>query len=96
MEPIQKLLKEKNIYLIEDCAHAVGGEYRNKKLGSFGDLSFFSFQATKMLTSGEGGAVVLNNKKFSESFHKVLNRYNKLFCISDINIALLLYVRHSI
>lgn len=44
-----------------------------------------------MLTSGEGGAVVLNNDKdFTKLFHKVLNRYNKLFCISDINITLLL------
>lgn len=47
IEPIQKLLKEKNIYLIEDCAHAVGGEYRNKKLGSFGGFIIFLISSNK-------------------------------------------------
>jgi len=89
IKPINKFLKEKNVYLIEDCAHAVGGEYHNAKLGSFGDMSFFSFQATKMLTSGEGGAIILNNKKFLKKFEDVVLSYGKLFAISDINVSLL-------
>lgn len=90
IEPIKKLLKEKNVYLIEDCAHAVGGTNNGRRLGSFGDISFFSFQATKMLTSGEGGAVVLNNKRLISNFYDVKNKYKKLFAISDINTSLLM------
>ena len=90
INPIITLLKERNIYLIEDCAHSIGGQYNNKKLGSFGDMSFYSFQATKMLTSGEGGAVVLNNKLLLDKFIKLKNQYNKLFAISDINTSLLI------
>jgi len=43
--------------VIEDCAHSIGAEYKNKKVGSFGRLSIFSFYATKMLACGEGGMV---------------------------------------
>ena len=90
IEPIMNLLKNRGIYLIEDCAHSIGGQYNNKKLGSFGDMSFFSFQATKMLTSGEGGAVILNNELLIDKFVKLKDRYNKFFAISDINTSLLI------
>lgn len=47
-----------DIPLIEDCAQAVGGTYRNKPLGTFGDAAIFSFYATKLMATGEGGMVV--------------------------------------
>jgi dTDP-4-amino-4,6-dideoxygalactose transaminase len=56
-------LKEFDVPLIEDCAHAIGGTYRGKKLGSIGDAAIFSFYATKMLTTGEGGMVTFKSKK---------------------------------
>lgn len=90
IESIANTLRNKKIYLIEDCAHSIGGVYNDKKLGTFGDLSFFSFQATKMLTSGEGGAVVLNNSDLENNFKNTIEEYGKLFCLSDINASLLL------
>ncbi|MBU0479218.1 DegT/DnrJ/EryC1/StrS aminotransferase family protein [bacterium] len=47
--------------VIEDCAHSIGAIYNNKKTGSFGLLSIFSFYATKMMTTGEGGMVLTNS-----------------------------------
>ena len=47
--------------VIEDCAQSIGAEYNNKKTGSFGLLSIFSFYATKMMTTGEGGMVLTNS-----------------------------------
>jgi len=66
---MEKLLKLKNKYnfkLIEDSAQAHGSMYKNKKLGSFGDLGCFSFYPSKNLGSfGEGGAIITNNEKYS-------------------------------
>ncbi len=60
--PIAALAKEKNIFLLEDCAQAVGGSVNGRKLGSFGDMAIFSFQVNKNMTSGEAGAIVTNNQ----------------------------------
>lgn len=61
---ISKYAKKNNIYLIEDCSQSHGGEYFNKKLGTFGDLATFSFCKDKIIsTGGEGGMVVTNSKK---------------------------------
>jgi perosamine synthetase len=53
--------KELGIYIIEDCAHSVGSEFKRKKLGSWGDLSIFSFEGTKYIIAGEGGMVLANS-----------------------------------
>ncbi|MDY6865673.1 MAG: DegT/DnrJ/EryC1/StrS family aminotransferase [Halobacteriota archaeon] len=54
---IKDLCRSEGIYLIEDCAQSTGALYDGKKVGTFGDLSIFSFYATKMMTSIQGGAV---------------------------------------
>lgn len=59
---IKKLCKEKNIFLIEDCAHALGSNYKNIKCGTFGIIGCFSFYPTKIITTGEGGMLVTNDK----------------------------------
>lgn len=64
---IDSLLEiNENIPIIEDCAHACGAEYKNKKCGSLGKIGCFSFHAVKNLSMGDGGAITLNDKKLYE------------------------------
>lgn len=66
MEKLFTLKKKYNFFIIEDASHALGGKYKNYKVGSckYSDLTVFSFQAVKVITTGEGGAVTTNNHKF--------------------------------
>jgi len=64
MDVLVKLIKKHSLILIEDCAHSIDSYYKNKPLGSFGDFSTFSFHDTKNITCGEGGLLVVNNKKY--------------------------------
>lgn len=81
MDQILKIAKKNKIYVIEDAAEAMGAEYKGKKAGSFGDVSAFSFNATKIMISGQGGMVATNNKKLYEKFeilsHHGMLPYNK-------------------
>ena len=64
IEKISKIAKKFKLFLIEDCAHALGAKHKNKNLGSFGDFSTFSFQAIKQFTTIDGGMLVIKNKKY--------------------------------
>jgi len=57
MTEIMKLAKEYDLKVIEDCAEGLGGTHNGQKLGTFGDMSIFSFYANKIITTGEGGMV---------------------------------------
>lgn len=59
-------LKELNIPIIEDCAQSIGAKYKNKKVGSLGYASIFSFYATKMFTSIDGGMILTDDEKLAE------------------------------
>jgi aminotransferase len=63
IEKISNYLKNKDIYLIEDCATVLGATLDNKHLGSFGDFSVWSFDATKVITSLDGGAIYCKDKR---------------------------------
>jgi len=66
--------KEKNIILIEDCAQSLGASVNNKKTGSFGDISVFSFHSNKIITTlGEGGVILVKNKKFDKKVRALLH-----------------------
>lgn len=68
MDPIMRVAKAKGIYVIEDAAQALTSKYKLKALGSFGDISCFSFHATKNVTSGgQGGALVINHGSLLET-----------------------------
>jgi 8-amino-3,8-dideoxy-alpha-D-manno-octulosonate transaminase len=61
MDPIMQTARKNGVAVLEDCAQCVGGSYHGKKLGSIGDVGIYSFQVNKMITSGEGGAVVTSD-----------------------------------
>jgi dTDP-4-amino-4,6-dideoxygalactose transaminase len=64
LDPIMKFVKKNKIFLIEDCSQAHGAIYKGKKVGTFGDLSTWSFCQDKIIsTGGEGGLISTNNKK---------------------------------
>ena len=67
LDPIIKLAKSKKIPVLEDAAESLGSKYKNKQSGGIADIGTFSFQATKGITTGEGGMIVTKkNKKFTE------------------------------
>jgi perosamine synthetase len=63
---IKKFAEQHKLILIEDSAESIGSTIGNKKTGSFGDMSILSFAGNKVLTTGEGGAVIVNSKKIYE------------------------------
>ena len=73
MDKIMKLAKKYNLVVIEDCAEAHGAEYRGKKVGSIGDIGCFSFYANKILTTGEGGMSITNNKEYADKMKLIRN-----------------------
>lgn len=63
MDPVLALAREKNLFVIEDCAQAHGATYKGKPIGSFGDAAAFSFCQDKIMTTGgEGGMLVLDDE----------------------------------
>lgn len=73
MDRIMAIAKKHNLYVIEDAAHAHGGEYKKKKLGTIGHAGSFSFQSSKNLNSGEGGLVVTDDDKLYEMMNSLRN-----------------------
>ena len=64
MDPIIKIAKKNKLIIIEDAAQAILSKYKNRPLGSIGDLAALSFHDTKNIHCGEGGALLINNAKF--------------------------------
>ncbi|MGC8861738.1 MAG: DegT/DnrJ/EryC1/StrS family aminotransferase [Armatimonadota bacterium] len=74
MDAITQIARRHRLKLIEDCAQAHGAEWKGRKVGSLGDVGAFSFQASKNLTSGEGGIVVTTDEEIGNrawSIHNV-------------------------
>jgi len=57
MDKLLDFAKTKNLAVIEDCAHCAGGEYKGRKLGTWGDIGCFSFEEKKCMTTGDGGMI---------------------------------------
>lgn len=72
MEKILPWAKKKKLLVIEDCAETCGGVYKKKKIGTWSDISCFSFEEKKIITTGDGGMICLNDK----------NKYNYLKSLS--------------
>jgi len=66
MDAVMALAKKHSLYVIEDCAEAIGTRYRDRPVGTIGDVGCFSFFGNKTITTGEGGMVVSNNPELAE------------------------------
>ena len=94
---IKSICKKKKIFLVEDAAQALGIKYKNKFVGTFGDIGIFSMSITKLLSSGQGGFLVTNDKKIAKNLYmmsrhgyrdvrniKSWDKYGGNFKISDL------------
>lgn len=86
LDPIYDLAKKHNIFVLEDAAHAIGTEYKGKRIGSFGDAQMFSFHPNKNITTAEGGCVTTRDDDLAKGmsvyrFHGIdrdaFNRFSK-------------------
>lgn len=66
MGAIKDIANDRNLFVVEDCAEAHGAEYGGKKVGSFGDVSCYSFYGNKIITTGEGGMCLTDNEELAE------------------------------
>lgn len=78
IDQVVKVCKKFKVKIIEDCSEQIGQKYKKKKLGSFGDISTFSFYANKHVTTGEGGMVSTNDKKLIDKVN-----YYKNLCFDN-------------
>ncbi|MEZ4701594.1 MAG: aminotransferase class I/II-fold pyridoxal phosphate-dependent enzyme [Rhodothermales bacterium] len=66
MDPIMDIARRHNLFVVEDCAEALGATYKGRQVGTFGDVGCFSFFANKVITTGEGGMVTTNRAALHE------------------------------
>jgi dTDP-4-amino-4,6-dideoxygalactose transaminase len=74
MQKIMEIAKKYRLIVIEDAAQAIFSKYKNKYCGSFGDLACFSFHETKNISCGEGGALIINKKKYLKKASIITNK----------------------
>jgi perosamine synthetase len=73
IDPLIEIARKYNLKIIEDAAEMHGQTYKNRKCGSFGDVSIFSFYPNKHITTGEGGMIVTNSKELTDKARKLRN-----------------------
>jgi dTDP-4-amino-4,6-dideoxygalactose transaminase len=73
MGALQAIAHEHNLLVVEDCAHAHGGQFQGKGAGAAGDAGCFSFQESKLMTAGEGGIVLTNRLDCYEALQSIVN-----------------------
>src|SRR5262249_21614587 len=83
MDRILDIAKKRNLRVIEDAAHALPASYHGTKIGTIGDITCFSFYATKTITTGEGGMATTDNSEWAErmrimSLHGISHEQGKL------------------
>lgn len=71
MDKISEIARKHDLIVVEDACHAIGAEYKGRKIGSISDLTVLSFHPVKPITTGEGGAVLTNNQKYYERMLKL-------------------------
>ncbi|MGP7818526.1 UDP-4-amino-4,6-dideoxy-N-acetyl-beta-L-altrosamine transaminase [Niallia sp. 01092] len=83
LDAILDIAKKHHLVVIEDAAHALGATYKGRKVGSISDMTMFSFHPVKHITSGEGGIITTNSKKYYEKLlqfrsHGITRDVNKM------------------
>ena len=73
MDEIINIAKRNNIYIIEDAAQGVGVKYKNKHVGTFGELGVLSYYGNKTITTGEGGMILTDNYELSKKIYMLKN-----------------------
>ncbi len=73
MDQIMKIARKYHVYVVEDAAEAHGAEYKEKKVGGIGDVGCFSFYGNKIITCGEGGMIVTNNRAVASKCRSLRN-----------------------
>ncbi len=80
IDEIKKECEKHGLWFIEDACDALGSKYKNKKVGTFGDMSTFSFYPAHHITMGEGGAVITNNDFLAKIAKSIKNWGKDCFC----------------
>ena len=73
LDRLTELCDQRGLVMIEDCAHAHGAEWHERRVGSFGSFGSFSFQASKNMTAGEGGILITNDAELAERARSIGN-----------------------
>ena len=73
MDPLRDIARRHNLVIVEDAAEAHGAEYKGARCGSLGDLGCFSFYANKIITTGEGGMVLMDNEAYASRVRSLRN-----------------------
>lgn len=73
LDAILEIARKHNLIVIEDCAHAHGGKWKGKGVGSYGHLGSFSMQSSKLLTAGEGGAILTSDEQLMQKCQSLVN-----------------------
>lgn len=73
LDPIIEKARKTNVFVLEDAAEALGLDYKGSPCGSYGDASIFSFYANKIVTGGEGGAILTNTTNWASRFSSFRN-----------------------
>ncbi len=81
---IKKICKNKKIILIEDAAHAIGSSFKNKHAGNFGIAGSFSFSMPKLITMGQGGAIITNNNLLAKKL-RLYKNFGRKYSGEDIH-----------
>ncbi len=85
LEKIKKIAEDNQLWLIEDCCDALGATFNNQLVGTFGDISTFSFYPAHQITMGEGGAISTNNPKIKRSVESFRDWGRDCFCAPGVN-----------
>jgi len=82
LDRLLEIANKNDLFIVEDCAHAHGSRYKGKRVGNWGVAGTFSFQASKVITSGEGGAIICNSDDLADIIYSYIdcgrkkNRYS--------------------